>query len=282
MAAERPKVDTRTVSDAIREYCGKQNRNGSAMTGFTVNEIQIADNDLGRLDVVAWWPKSSTTWIEGFEVKTSRSDFLADVTKGKYRRYLDYCDGFWFAVAEGVARAAELPDEIGFMVVRPDGSWRVHRKPKPTKQRINGRQMDRIATRLTEIAKRRLEREDELERTAVIMRRMCELSESRDPAYSRYWGHWLAAGVRKRIHEGEEAAAVASAIIENARREADLIVEDARRTAERVNVDERLGAWGDALTLANAAADLLSGRRVFVPGVESVIERMVEARESHE
>lgn len=274
MAVERQKVDTRTVSDAIREYCGKQNRNGSAMTGFTVNEIQIADNDLGRLDVVAWWPKSLTTWIEGFEVKTSRQDFLADITAGKYRRYLDYCDGFWFAVADGVAKASELPDEIGFMVVRPDGSWRVHRKPKPTKQRINGRQMDRIATRLTEIAKRRLEREDELDRTAVIMRRMCELSESRDPLHSSYWGHWLAVGVRERIREAEQAAMHANAIIEDARRTADGIVAHAERRAAQINVDERLGAWNDAVTLASAAADLLSGRRVYLDGVESVVKRI--------
>lgn len=264
-----------TVARAVHNYCRGSTRKGSMAKGFTTTEIQIADNDNGRLDVVAWWPKTNTTWIEGFEIKVTRSDFLDDVRSGKYRRYLDYCDGFWFAVAEGVATASEVPQEIGFMVVRPDGTSRTYRRPRPTNKRIDGRQMDRIATRLTEIVGRRLEREDELERVALMMRHMSDLAQSRDPLHSPYWGKWLSAGVRERIRRADIVTENERAIIESAHRKAEALIERAKET----NVDKRLERFDDAELLLFAATGMLLdggwGMKRRLEDARAVIDRVL-------
>lgn len=249
---------TATIVDAVVQYCSRQTRNGSQRTGSTVTEIQLDDHDAGRLDVVGFWVKSGSTWIEGFEVKASRSDFLADVTARKYERYVPLVDAMWFAVAEGVAKAAELPPEIGFMTVRPDGTWRVHRRPKPTHRRENRRQMDRIAVRLAESVPARLARHDELVRVERIMAYAATLPGCERATTSGWWGTWLSKGVRTRIHSVSAAERNAEAVMDRAKFAARQLVQNAERRADAI--DAAAGQMALAQPLMKAAAELLNGR----------------------
>ncbi len=249
------------VTAAIREHAHSTKRIGSMMFGSFVGEIQLSDTDKGRLDAVTFWTKSDMTRLEGWEIKVSRSDFLTDVTNRKYERYEPLVDGFWFAVAEGIAQPSELPKRIGFMVVRPDGTYRVIRRPQSTTSRIEGRQMDRIAVRLAEIAERRLEQEAELRRAKNAMDRMCALNRSSEPGTSRWWTHWLNEGVRERIIAADDVLRREDQIISDAEYQAKTLINNAERRASQVNIDERLQRWEEAKRLVEAAESLLTGSK---------------------
>ena len=62
-----------------------------------------------------------------YECKISRSDFLSDVTTGKWRSYLNYAYSVIFAVPEGLVKPSELPDMCG-LIVRKDSGWRIAKR----------------------------------------------------------------------------------------------------------------------------------------------------------
>lgn len=66
----------------------------------------------GLLILDAWVMKRS--WINpcviGYEIKTSRSDFLNDT---KWEGYLDYCNAFYFVCPPQIITKEELPVEAG-------------------------------------------------------------------------------------------------------------------------------------------------------------------------
>jgi hypothetical protein len=68
-----------------------------------LTEVPLANGR--RADLVALDRSGLITLIE---VKASRADFLAD---RKWRDYLDFCDRFYFAVAEGFPLDLLPPDE---------------------------------------------------------------------------------------------------------------------------------------------------------------------------
>lgn len=69
--------------------------------------------------------------VQTFEVKVSRSDFLADIRKGKYLGYLNRSTRLSFATpADGVVNDPdEIPEACGWLARGPTG-WRVRRPPK--------------------------------------------------------------------------------------------------------------------------------------------------------
>lgn len=71
-----------------------------------------------RLD--AWAMRRSWAHPEtfGYEIKVSRSDFVAD---NKWTSYLDYCTHFSFVCPPGLIDPAELPDGIGLIVTSVNG-----------------------------------------------------------------------------------------------------------------------------------------------------------------
>ncbi len=79
-----------------------------------------------RLD--AWVMRKS--WAHpcaiGYEIKVSRSDFLAD---NKWPYYLDYCNEFSFVVAPGVCEPSEMMEGVGLLVASKNGS-RLYTKRK--------------------------------------------------------------------------------------------------------------------------------------------------------
>lgn len=76
-----------------------------------------------RLD--AWalgtWPSTGYERI-AYEVKVSRSDFLAEIRQPFKRRFaLRISNRFYFASPAGLIRPEEIPTEAGLFEVQPDG-----------------------------------------------------------------------------------------------------------------------------------------------------------------
>jgi len=63
-----------------------------------------------------------------YECKISRSDFLSDVTSGKWTAYLKYAYGVIFAVPAGLVSAKEIPDKCG-LLFRHEAIWRAAKRP---------------------------------------------------------------------------------------------------------------------------------------------------------
>lgn len=66
----------------------------------------------GLLILDAWVMKRS--WVNpciiGYEIKISKSDFISDT---KWKKYLDYCNVFYFVCPPQTIRKEELPAEAG-------------------------------------------------------------------------------------------------------------------------------------------------------------------------
>lgn len=66
----------------------------------------------GLLILDAWVMKRS--WVNplviGYEIKTSRNDFINDT---KWKKYLDYCNAFYFVCPPQIIKKEELPIEAG-------------------------------------------------------------------------------------------------------------------------------------------------------------------------
>jgi len=61
----------------------------------------------GRLDALAFKHSWATPNIKGYEIKTSRADFLSDK---KWPGYLDYCHMFYFVCPKGMISRKEIED----------------------------------------------------------------------------------------------------------------------------------------------------------------------------
>lgn len=110
---------------------------------FTELALGGSYSDQGRLDVVSYIAARGYTihLLRGYEVKATRSDFLADIRAGKWRQYLPYVHRLYFAFPEGVAQPGEVPIECGVLVrserssyMNPTGPkfpyWRIARPAK--------------------------------------------------------------------------------------------------------------------------------------------------------
>lgn len=95
-------------------------------------DIMTGQSGSPRPDVLAL-KRSYRIDAVAYECKVSRADFLSDVGKGKWTRYLEVARSVWFAVPEGLVARAEVPGHAGLMVLR-DGSWKAVKRPKPQPQ----------------------------------------------------------------------------------------------------------------------------------------------------
>lgn len=82
----------------------------------------------GRADVWACKVAWSQPCVRIYECKVTRADLLGDLRSGKWKRYLEHCNQFFFAFPRELASALELPREIGVMVLGEKG-WRCLRVP---------------------------------------------------------------------------------------------------------------------------------------------------------
>ncbi len=75
-----------------------------------------------RVDVIGLDPAGRLTIVE---IKSSLEDFRAD---RKWRDYMDYCDRFFFAVAEGFPQQV-LPEDCGLMIADGFGATVLREAP---------------------------------------------------------------------------------------------------------------------------------------------------------
>jgi hypothetical protein len=63
-----------------------------------------------------------------YEIKVSVSDFRSDVTKAKWRNYLDFSYGVVFAVPKGLVTKADIPNGCGLITFNGQ-SWNTVKRP---------------------------------------------------------------------------------------------------------------------------------------------------------
>ena len=77
-----------------------------------------------RADVLAARKSFVNPSFTIYEVKISRSDFNADINRGKYRGYFEHCCQLYFAVPKGLITKEDIPEGTG-LTVRGDNGWHV-------------------------------------------------------------------------------------------------------------------------------------------------------------
>lgn len=92
-------------------------------------DMQLGPSGSARPDVYAIEKTYTALRARVFEVKVSRSDFLSDVTSGKYLRYAAFAGSITFATPAGLLSKDEVPKGCGLITRSPDGVWRYQRKP---------------------------------------------------------------------------------------------------------------------------------------------------------
>lgn len=103
------------------ELIDKLVENRLAMNFIVFAEVGIGSRWLQRSnlpvpDVMALRYSYTRPDVTIYDIKSSRQDFLQDVNKAKYRRYLTFCDRFYFAMPIGLLRKNEVPEDAGLIV----------------------------------------------------------------------------------------------------------------------------------------------------------------------
>lgn len=101
----------------------------------------VGDQAHRRIDAIAIGVKSSTVGeFHGFEVKSSRSDWMRDLEyPEKSKSWRNLVTSFWLVAGRGVAKLEEIPPKWGFLEVSYTGSrlkirkqpWEEDRKDVP-------------------------------------------------------------------------------------------------------------------------------------------------------
>ena len=94
-------------------------------------DMQIGPSGSPRPDVFIMQKSYSKPRPLSFEIKVSRSDLRADTTAGKWSSSLKFSDGVVFALPDGLATPADIPERCG-LIVRKKEVWRYVRKPTLT------------------------------------------------------------------------------------------------------------------------------------------------------
>lgn len=129
-------------------------KNRYATAPMVFSEVAVAGSygDQGRLDVAAIWvAKAYTkTVVFGYEVKVSRSDLLADLRAGKYKKYLTQVDRLFFVFPTDVGTVYDVPPECGLIIYKPNGIplFEQLRKAQPQARKEDPSLAWRLAARL--------------------------------------------------------------------------------------------------------------------------------------
>lgn len=90
-------------------------------------DMQLGPAGSPRPDVFLMAKSFAHPYMMVYECKVSRSDFLADVTSGKWVSYLKYAYGVIFAVPAGLVSKKEIPDKCG-LLYRYENVWRAAKR----------------------------------------------------------------------------------------------------------------------------------------------------------
>lgn len=91
-------------------------------------DMQLGPSGSPRPDAFVLHKSYSRPRPTAYEIKVSRSDLRSDTTSGKWQSYLKYAESVTFAVPDGLATTADIPNGCG-LIVRKDAVWRYVRKP---------------------------------------------------------------------------------------------------------------------------------------------------------
>lgn len=151
-----------------------------------------------------------------YEVKVSLSDFRGDVTAGKWREYLNYATGVYFASRRGLLTRDEIPAHTGLILYGESG-WRVAKKPTLSPVDLP---------------------------TVALLKLLIDGVEREGPRYRvKSWNEsfWMKKASNRwgnRVAKAIAGAGALEADIEHAKAEAERILSAARRQAERMVGEE--------------------------------------------
>jgi len=93
-------------------------------------DLQLGPAGSPRPDVFAIFKSFASPCPTAYEVKVTRSDFLADVTAGKWQSYLRFAGAVYFAADRSLGLSkADVPTHCGLLVRGETGAWRAVKRP---------------------------------------------------------------------------------------------------------------------------------------------------------
>lgn len=98
-------------------------------TQIPLGSVFMSSGRLPHADVLAMSKSFAHTTFIIYEVKVTRADFQRDVNRGKYLKYFDFCNQFFFACPTGVLHRQDMPDDCG-LIVKGDHGWSVVSAPR--------------------------------------------------------------------------------------------------------------------------------------------------------
>lgn len=135
MTDEAPKLTEAAILDLLRDRHASTGNGGAGEWAFMPQVRNAAGFDASRtLDALALhlWPSRGLV-LHGYEVKTSRSDFLREIKDpAKAEAFCRLVEFFWIVAPKGVVKKGELPTTWGLIEVHGTGtqedSWRLRTK----------------------------------------------------------------------------------------------------------------------------------------------------------
>lgn len=119
-------TDKKWGHDELAHDLAKKFRVNDAMMVW--ENMQMGSSGSIRPDVYVLKKSYSSFQPVTYEVKISRSDFLSDVTSGKWQGYLQFSSAVVFAVPKGLVTKDEIPAGCG-LIVRSEKGWRTTKRP---------------------------------------------------------------------------------------------------------------------------------------------------------
>lgn len=113
--------------DALAHDLAQHLRESSARMVW--EDMQLGPSGSPRPDVFTLAKSFTRPMPTTYEIKISRSDFLADCNAAKWQKYLAFSAGVIFAVPEGLISKAEVPAGCG-LIVRYESGWRTVKAPR--------------------------------------------------------------------------------------------------------------------------------------------------------
>src|SRR5580765_3591485 len=105
------KAKSKVTSDIILEMLAVRHSEDVFVPECKTGPTHYADR-CPRIDAWAMRRSWANPVTFGYEIKTSRNDFVRDE---KWRDYLAYCTQFFFVAPPGIIRIDELPAEVGLI-----------------------------------------------------------------------------------------------------------------------------------------------------------------------
>lgn len=201
-------------------------------------DIQLGPQGSPRPDVFRIDKSFAHPMAMAYECKISRSDFLADVTVGKWRSYLAYAYAVVFAVPDGLVSKSEVPDMCG-LIVRKESAWRLAKRPTVNPHPIAEQALLKLLI-------------DGVDREGPGVRRRRHRDATEGEAFAKKFGYEAARYVADatQIHRR----------LEHVEQQAQIIIDRANQEAARVRTQREQQApklWSELLAALSlpAAAD---------------------------